>query len=74
MMDEIPILAGRLRVGRKVGRTLYIQIGEEPSDDDELCGIMDTPELAAIVVAAVNGELRQRVKVIEEDDDPGIDE
>jgi len=73
-MDEVPILAGRLRVGRKVGRTLYIQLGEEPSDDDELCGMMDTPELAAIVVAAVNGTLWQRVRVVEEDDHPGIDE
>jgi len=73
-MDEVPILAGRLRVGRKVGRTLYIQLGEESSDDDELCGMMDSPELAAIVVAAVNGTLWQRVRVIEEDDDPGIDE
>jgi hypothetical protein len=42
------------RVGRKVGRTIYRQTGSEPSDDDELIGVMDTPELAALVVAAVN--------------------
>ncbi len=35
------------RVGRKVGRTVYV--------DDVLVGIMDTPELAAEVVAAMNG-------------------
>lgn len=34
------------RVGRKVGRTVY--------DGDTLIGVMDTPELAARVVAAVN--------------------
>ena len=42
------------RVGRKVGRTIYLQAGEEPSDDDRLIGMMDTPELAQIVAAAVN--------------------
>jgi hypothetical protein len=46
------------RVGRKVGRTIYEQLGPEPSDDDELIGVMDTVELAAIVVQAVNGSGR----------------
>jgi hypothetical protein len=44
----------RWRVGRKVGRTIYLQVGDEPSDDDVLVGVMDTPELAALAVAAVN--------------------
>lgn len=35
------------RVGRKVGRTIY-------DADDVLIGLMDTPELAALVVASVN--------------------
>lgn len=35
------------RVGRKLGRTLY--------DGDVFVGLMDTPELAAQTVAAVNG-------------------
>jgi hypothetical protein len=35
------------RVGRSVGRTLY-------DADDHLIGVMDTPELAARVVEAVN--------------------
>lgn len=38
---------GTWRVGRKVGRTVYI--------GDELVGLMDTPELAETVVRAVNG-------------------
>lgn len=44
----------RLRQGRKVGRTLYEQTGPEPSDDDRLIGLVDTPEIAALIVAAVN--------------------
>lgn len=35
------------RAGRSVGRTLY-------DENDELIGVMDTSELAAIVVDAVN--------------------
>lgn len=37
------------RVGRKVGRTVYI--------GDELVGVMDSPELASQVVSAVNAAL-----------------
>lgn len=44
----------RWRTGRKVGRTLYAQLGPEPSDDDPLIGVMDTTELAAEAVAAHN--------------------
>jgi hypothetical protein len=44
----------KLRQGRKVGRTIYQQMGAEPSDDDPIVGLVDTPELAAIVVEAVN--------------------
>jgi hypothetical protein len=49
------VSAWRLRTGRKVGRTVYRQLGDEPSDADPLVGVMDTPELAARVVEAVNG-------------------
>jgi hypothetical protein len=42
------------RVGRKVGRTIYQQVGPEPSDDDVLIGVMDTPDLAWQAVAAHN--------------------
>lgn len=38
------------RVGRKLGRTLYEQLAEQPSDDDRFLGIMETPELAREVV------------------------
>lgn len=44
------------RVGRKVGRTIYLMGGDEPSDNDTLIGVMDDPDLAAEVVRCVNGE------------------
>lgn len=42
-----------LRTGRKVGRTVYVMTGGPPERDD-LVGVMDTAELAAMVAAAVN--------------------
>lgn len=47
----------RWRTGRRVGRTIYRQHGPVPGDNDLLIGVMDTPELAALVVRAVNGIL-----------------
>jgi hypothetical protein len=48
------------RVGRKVGRTIYAQIGSEPSDDDPLIGVMDTLGLAEEAVDAHNARLTLR--------------
>ena len=48
------------RMGRKVGRTIYAQFGENPSDDDPLIGVMDSRILAADVVASHNAVLRSR--------------
>jgi hypothetical protein len=45
------------RVGRKVGRTIYAVIGDEPSDHDPLIGVMDTKALAEAAVRAHNAEL-----------------
>lgn len=42
----------RWRAGRKLGRTLYLQDGSEPSDDDRFLGLMESEELAEIVVEA----------------------
>jgi len=47
---------GRWRVGRHVGRTLYCA--------ERLVGVVDTPELAAELVAAANGERRERAPTI----------
>jgi hypothetical protein len=46
------------RVGRKVGRTIYVQEGDDPSDEDMLIGVMDTEYLAELVVEAVNAQRR----------------
>ena len=48
------------RTGRTLGRTLYIQTGEQPSKNDQCVGMLDTPELAEQVVAAVNKSLNIR--------------
>lgn len=45
------------RVGRKVGRTIYAQVGALPSDNDPLIGLMDTFELAHEAVNAHNHAL-----------------
>lgn len=52
VMIELDLLPWR--VGRKVRRTLYAQVGPEPSDDDKLIGMLDTAKLAAAAVDAHN--------------------
>lgn len=44
------------RVGRSLGRTIYRQVGDEASKQDEFVGIMDTRELALQVVEALNAQ------------------
>lgn len=44
----------KFRTGRKVGRTLYVQIGDQPDDMDLLIGIVDSADQADIIVNAVN--------------------
>lgn len=44
----------RWRVGQSLGRTVYAQIGSEPSKTDVLLGMMDTRELAELVVTEHN--------------------
>ncbi len=48
------ILAGYWRTGRKVGRTVYCMVGDEPSDDDMLIGTMDQPAIATALVSQHN--------------------
>lgn len=50
-----------LRQGRKLSRTdgpqtLYIQRGDEPSDDDPCVGMVITPDVAKVIVQAVNAD------------------
>jgi hypothetical protein len=46
----------KLRTGRHQDRTLYIQLGDEPSADDELLGLFIDPARAAVLVEIANGE------------------
>ena len=55
-MPEFPpeVVRASWRVGRKVGRTIYAEIGGGNPLFDLLIGMMDTPELAAEAVRAHN--------------------
>lgn len=44
----------RWRVGMSLGRTVYAQLGLEPSKSDVYLGMMDTRDLAELVVAEHN--------------------
>ena len=46
----------KLRTGRKLARTIYIQFGDEPSGDDELLGMAIDPARGALLVQIANGE------------------
>lgn len=50
----------RWRTGRKIGRTIYAQVGSQSSDDDPVLGMMDSIALAARVVSDHNIILTQR--------------
>jgi len=54
MMDKHDYSKLLWRVGRKVGRTIYAQIGEKPSDEDPLIGVFDTRVLAKQAVQSHN--------------------
>ena len=45
------------RTGRHVGRTIYVQLGPEPSDEDPFIGCLDSAELAAEACEAHNERL-----------------
>jgi hypothetical protein len=45
----------RVRCGRKQPQNLYIQIGAEPSDEDEYIGVIFDPVRAAVLIEMLNG-------------------
>lgn len=61
VVEKLPtreVVAGRWRVGRSLGRTLYI--------GDEVIGMVDTSEQAATIVAAMNREARdEAVRIVD---------
>lgn len=52
--EDAPAGVRRYRVGRSLGRTVYRIVGDEPSNEDQLLGLMDTCEFADLVVNALN--------------------
>jgi len=50
----------KLRPGRKVGRTIYVVIGDEASDSDLLIGMFDHPEIATEVCRRWNAFMEQQ--------------
>lgn len=50
----------RWRVGSKLGRTIYAMLGENPSADDLLLGVMDEEYIAQHVVTIHNEMLEGR--------------
>jgi hypothetical protein len=44
------------RTGRKLGRTIYRMLGTEPSEQDELLGLMDSAAVAEHIVHLLNLE------------------
>jgi hypothetical protein len=48
------------RVGRHLGRTVYRVVTDTTGEHDELIGMMDTPDLGAMVVEALNLATRMR--------------
>lgn len=51
--DEVSFVDHPMRVGSKVGRTIYVRTGKDKASD-VLVGMVDTPELAAEIAKAVN--------------------
>lgn len=43
----------KLRRGRKQPRNLYVQLHDQPGDEDVLVGQVDSPELSAFLIDAV---------------------
>lgn len=53
------LLAGdaRYRVGGKLARTLYLQLGATPAESDLILGMCDYGAFARYVVAVLNGDI-----------------
>ena len=46
----------RIRPGRHQDRNLCIQLGDEPSDEDEYLGVIFDPARAAVLIEELNGD------------------
>lgn len=57
----------KFRVGRKLRRTIYVQLGSEPGDDDMFVGIADTSDLAQHIIDSHNERRTAQVESLLED-------
>lgn len=57
--DHADLARARWRVGRSLGRTVYAVVGEGASKDDVFLGVMDTAQLAALVVETHNAQVER---------------
>lgn len=56
-LDARWVLSKRWRVGRKLGRTLYAQIGAEPGLEDVVLGMVDDARIAQAICDEHNAQL-----------------
>lgn len=56
------------RTGRKLGRTIYAQLGDQPSDDDELIAIAcaGTPSTSAMIARLIVDEHNDQIDAYED--------
>lgn len=65
-----------LRTGRHLGRTLYLQTGHDADSQDVFIGIMDSAEVAELIVDQINrnpwviNEIRLSTLTDSDDDHP----
>ena len=60
--DDLVPVGTVWRTGRKLGRTLYDQGGDQPSDSDPFIGMMDSREDAELVCELVNRAGQKELK------------
>lgn len=53
----------KIRTGRRQDRNLYIQLGDEPGDEDEYLGVIFDPMRAAILVEMLNSDRSAALRV-----------
>lgn len=56
-MDIESVFDQPWRQGRRVGRCIHMMVGPEPSENDMLIGVFDSPEISEHIVALHNAAL-----------------
>lgn len=61
VQESMKLIRRPWRVGRKVKRNIYVQVGAAPSDDDVIIGQMDSGTLALAAVQIHNAWLAEEI-------------